>query len=275
MGDSDCMSITRDPKKADEFCFPVFTLITKGDRSLGCGYWLLTLASWPVLYVGISPLLLFPVAKGFEVGGLMDLVSPIWVDWLTAVLFGALLVTELAFLPETLYPRNHMLSIERPTTTQNGRRMVHSQTESIELELRRTTTLPFINLRPIPGMRHPKPWDSVVRFGLTFKFPVVVLTVAIFCFAWYWWLLSIITMIPAAYSQFTPSTQGLLFLGLLLGAWTAELFCSGRLSDWLVERLSQKQGAGGVRVAEMRLWLAYPAALLSASKFPPRSRRCY
>jgi hypothetical protein len=138
-----------------------------------------------------------------------------------------------------------------------------------DLKLKRTTTLSFINLKPIPGLRQQKPWDSAVRFGLTFKYPVVVLTVVIFCFAWYWWLLSIITMIPAAYAQYSPSKQGLLFLGLLLGASTAELLCSGTLSDWLVDRLSKKQGQRGVRVPEKRLWLAYPSALLSASKFPP------
>ncbi|KAI9810661.1 MAG: hypothetical protein M1827_006120 [Pycnora praestabilis] len=151
------------------------------------------------------------------IGGFMNIVGQFWVDWLTAILFAALLVVEVAFLPETLYPRNHMLS-RMPLGTgagdieKTGRKM----SSAGEVDLKRTTKLPFINVKPVPGMRHPKPWDSF----------------------------------------------GLLFLGLLLGTLFSEVFCSGRLSDWLVARLTKQNG--GVRVAEMRLWLAYPAALLSA-----------
>jgi hypothetical protein len=72
-------------------------------------------------------------------------------------------------------------------------------------------------------------------------------------------------MIPAAYSDFMPTKQGFLFTGLLLGTWFAELFCSRTLSDWIVRKLTAQNG--GERVAEMRLWLAYPGALLSASEF--------
>jgi hypothetical protein len=194
-----------------------------------------------------------------EVGGLIDIVSPFWVDWLTAIVFAALLIMELAFLPETLYPRKYMLSQKVPPPT-------CGKCDSAEqVELRRTNNLPFINFQPIPGMRHPKPWDSMVRFFFTFRYPVVVLSAGIFCFAWYWWVLSVITFIPAAYAQHSPQAQGLMFIGLLSGSWFAELFCSGGLSDWIVQRLSKKNG--GVQVAETRLWLAYPAALLSASKF--------
>jgi hypothetical protein len=200
-----------------------------------------------------------------EVGGLIDVVSPFWVDWFTAILFGALLIMELAFLPETLYPRKYMLSKTVPSPTCSK----CSNTEQVELK--RTTNLSLLNFQPIPGMRHPKPWDSMLRFLLTFRYPVVVLSSGVFCFAWYWWVLSVVTFIPAAYAQYSPSIQGLMFVGLLLGSWFAELFCSGRLSDWIVQRLSQKNG--GVQVAEIRLWLAYPAALLSASKFSASKTR--
>ena len=61
-----------------------------------------------------------------------------------------------------------------------------------------------------------------------------------------------------------PAIQGLMFLGLLLGSWFAEIFCSGRLSDWIVQKLNKKNE--GTQIAERRLWLAYPAAILSASK---------
>jgi hypothetical protein len=192
---------------------------------------------------------------------LIDIVGPIWIDWLTAILFGVLLILELVFLPETLYPRNYSLRMMAPTHAGPG------PLNAAETQVKRTTDLSFINLAPIPGVRYPKPWDPLIRFGLTFKFPLVALPVGIFCFTWYWWVLSIVTLIPAAYSKHSPSAQGLLFLGLLLGTWFAELFCSGRLGDWLVQRLSKKNE--GVRVAEMRLWLAYPAAFLSASTFSP------
>jgi hypothetical protein len=135
--------------------------------------------------------------------------------------------------------------------------------KSKSIELKRTTDLAFNNLTLIPGMKHLKLWDSIIRFGLTFKFSVVTLTVVLFCFLWYWWIMSIITLIPAAYAQYSPSIQGLLFSGLL-GTWFSELFCSGRLSDWLVQRLSN--GNGGAQVPERRLWLVYPAAFFGTSK---------
>ena len=198
----------------------------------------------------------------------MDLVSAAWIDWLTVILFGALLILELAFMSETLYPRNLMLS-RMPMTVSDAvttdiEKMSRKRSNAMDVDLKRTKNLPFLNFKPVPGMRHPKAWDSVIRFILTFKFPVVVFAVLIYCFAWYWWILSIITMIPAAYVQYSPQIQGLLFIGLLLGTLSSEIFCSGRLSDWLVLRLTRRNN--NVRVAEMRLWLAYPAALLSASR---------
>lgn len=126
----------------------------------------------------------------------------------------------------------------------------------------RTTSLPFITFYPVPGMPHPKPWSAVTRFCLTFQLPVVVIAVIGFSFTWYWWILSIITMEPEAYSEYTPLIQGLLFLGLVLGTFISELCCSGRLSDYIVMRLTKRND--NVRVPEMRLWLAYPAILMTA-----------
>lgn len=202
------------------------------------------------------------------IGGFIDLVSPEWIQWLTAIMFALLLVLELAFMSETLYPRNYMLNrmpMAADTDHTDIERLDQEKADANKVDLKRTKTLFFLNCKPIPGMRHPKPWDSVLRFVLTFKYPVVVVGVLIYCFAWYWWILSIITMLPAAYVQYSPQIQGLLFLGLLLGTLFSEIFCSGRLSDLIVLRLAKKNG--GVRLPEMRLWLAYPAALLSASKF--------
>lgn len=204
------------------------------------------------------------------IGGFMDLVSPEWIQWLTAIMFAFLLVLELVFMSETLYPRNYMLS-RMPMAADSDQtdieKLDSEKADTNQVSIKRTKKLFFVNLKPVPGMRHPKPWDSVLRFVLSFKYPVVVIGVVVYCFAWYWWILSIITMLPAAYVQYSPQIQGLLFLGLLLGTLFSEVFCSGRLSDMIVLRLAKKNG--GVRVPEMRLWLAYPAALLSASKLTP------
>jgi hypothetical protein len=69
-------------------------------------------------------------------------------------------------------------------------------------------------------------------------------------------------MEPAAYIDYKLQVQGLFFIGLIVGIVLAEIFCSGRLSDWVVRRLASKNG--GERVPEMRLWLGYPAAVTSS-----------
>lgn len=207
-------------------------------------------------------------------GGYVDLVDQYWIQWFTAILFAIILVAEIAFLPETLYPRNYML-VRMPYTT--GAEAVDIEktdrraSVATDVELRRTSNLPFINITPVPGLIHPKPWDSLIRFGMTWKFVAVSIAVFTYCFTWYWWILSVITLIPSAYVQYSPQSQGLLFIGLILGTLFSEVFCSGTLSDIIVTRLAKRNG--GVRVAEMRLWLAYPAALLSGSTYHPTDLR--
>lgn len=73
---------------------------------------------------------------------------------------------------------------------------------------------------------------------------------------------SISTLVPDAYINDSPRTQGLLLIGLLVGLLFAEVVCSGHLSDKLMSHLARKNG--GVRVPEMRLWLGYPAAVVSS-----------
>ncbi|KAH6687165.1 major facilitator superfamily domain-containing protein [Plectosphaerella plurivora] len=183
------------------------------------------------------------------IGGFVDLAGPGWIQWLTAILLGVILAAEVAFLPETLYPRDLMLSrtVEKTTTTP---------------EVPRTKSLSYVNVAPVPGMKHPKIWDTLVRFGMTFRFAVVPIAIITYCFGWYWWVLSVITMIPVAYETFSPQSQGLLFIGLIIGTLVSEVFCSGRLSDWLVVRLASRPGA--TKNPEMRIWLVYPAAIITA-----------
>ncbi|GJC83679.1 hypothetical protein ColLi_06517 [Colletotrichum liriopes] len=69
-------------------------------------------------------------------------------------------------------------------------------------------------------------------------------------------------MIPVAYIGHSPQIQGLFFIGLIVGTLVSKIFFSGKLSDWLVVRLAKRNGGG--KTAEMRMWLAYPAALLTS-----------
>lgn len=199
-------------------------------------------------------------------GGFIDLVDQFWIQWFTAILFAAILIAEIAFLPETLYPRNYML-VRMPFASDAAGKVDLEKTErrasvATDVGLKRTTKLPFINVKPVPGLVAPKPWDSLIRFCFTWKFFAVSIAVFTYCFTWYWWILSIITFMPSAYIQYSPQIQGLLFIGLILGTLFSEILCSGALSDKIVARLAKKNS--GMRIPEMRLWLAYPAALLSA-----------
>lgn len=199
-------------------------------------------------------------------GGFLNIVSPEWIQWFTAILFGVLLGLEILFMPETLYPRNSMLK-QLPMVTASDdatmdiEKVGRRRSDASIVNLPRTKKLPYVNYKPVPGMRHPKLWDSALRFILTFKFLAVTICVFTYCFMWYWWVLSVITMLPAAYLDYTPQIQGLLFIGLLLGTLFAELFLGGRLSDYVCAKLAKKNG--GVRMPEMRLWLIYPAGVLS------------
>jgi MFS family permease len=202
-------------------------------------------------------------------GGFLDLVSLQWIQWFSAIIFATLLLLELAFMPETLFPRNHMLAqmpmvgSDDDSNTADLEKVGRKRSDATEVALRRTKNLPFLNVKPVPGMRHPKPWDSLTRFFQTFKFPVVVIALFGYCFMWYWFLLSVIIFEPVAYMQYSVQIQGLLFIGLLLGTVFAEIFCSGALSDLISKRMAKKRGHS-IRLPEDRLWLTYPAAAMSA-----------
>lgn len=210
------------------------------------------------------------------VGGFITLVNQFWVQWLTAIIFGVLLVAEVFFLPETLYPRSLMLS-RLPTTTDGSEKAPDPQHDDYPA---RTRALPFINLKPVPGMYMSrnvnvprnstnvhtgvgaqKPYDALFYFFKTWSYPNVVISVFFYSFAFYWWILSVVTYLPVAYIQYQPQIQGLLFLGLILGTLFSEVLCSGTLSDFIVTKLAKKNN--DVRVAEMRLWLMYPSILLA------------
>jgi hypothetical protein len=80
----------------------------------------------------------------------------------------------------------------------------------------------------------------------------------------YWWIMSVVTYLPIAYPAYKPQIQGLLYIGIILGTLFSEILCSGTLGDWIVLRLARRNK--NVRVAEMRLWMAYPAAVITAGE---------
>ncbi|KAL2258618.1 hypothetical protein VTK26DRAFT_8018 [Humicola hyalothermophila] len=225
------------------------------------------------------------------IGGFVNMAGFRWIQWLAAILFGLILVAELLLLPETLYPRHRMLEERRGRTRGAGagkaaeaastgshrlddeeKTMMVANANAVVpgdtgahiagLGLRMTKTLPFLNVTPLAGIMHPRPYDTILRFVKTFKYAVVPLAIMTYCFGWYWWVLSVVTLVPVAYETYSPQIQGLLYLGLIVGTLLSEVFCSGRLSDWIVIRLAKSNH--NQKTAEMRLWLAYPAAVLTA-----------
>ncbi|KAL5403204.1 hypothetical protein PMIN03_010079 [Paraphaeosphaeria minitans] len=202
------------------------------------------------------------------IGGFIGLVSHTWIQWLCVILFGAILVAEIAFLPETLYPRNFMLAQESSgaaiAVIDDEKRGSAEGIDNMASKdaVNRTKKLAFLNIKPVPALKHPKPWDSLLRFLMMFKFLAVTITTMVFCYGWYWFILAVTTMFPVAYAQYSPQIQGLLFLGLIIGSLVSELFFSGALSDRIV--LKAAKANNGIRTAESRLWLAYPAILLTS-----------
>jgi hypothetical protein len=264
----------------------IYSLNMSAGKSSAYGYWRLTLdfcLGLPVSLNNSQHCWGYANHCNCPVGGFLNLVSAAWINWFNAILFAVLLVLEVFFMPETLYPRQKVLLqanvVEgKPPLGADVEKQAIADKSSIHQafsggipseDLPRTKKLPFVNFVPVPGMRHPKPWDSITRFVLTFQFPVIVIGVLGYSFVWYWWILSVITMVPAAYVSYSPLIQGLLFLGLFLGTIISEICCSGRLSDYIVEKLAKQNG--GVRVAEMRLWLAYPAILITAGEYFDKS----
>lgn len=150
------------------------------------------------------------------IGGFIQVVDYKWVQWLTAILFGIVLVAELLFMPETLYPRDFMLAAtaraasapaasstettdgtvdekkgvlsepsEKPSAASEAGQPVPELPAEVAA-IKRTKTLPYVNVLPVPALKYPKPWDSVIRFLKTFKFVVLPISIGVFCFGWYW-----------------------------------------------------------------------------------------
>ncbi len=139
------------------------------------------------------------------IGGFVNAAGYQWIQWLSAILFGVVLLAEVFFLPETLYPRHLMLAATRKPGDEKS--LAGSHTPGVA-DLRKTKKLPFANVAPLPGIQHPKLYDTAIRFIKTFKYIVVPLSVMTYCFGWYWWVLSVATLVPVAYASYAANIQG-------------------------------------------------------------------
>lgn len=117
------------------------------------------------------------------IGGFVDLAGFVWIQWLTAILFAVILVLEFFFLPETLYPRDLMLSSRTTADSTHSNEKIAAPSISEEA-VPRTKALPFINVKPLPGMKHPNITSTILRFVKTFKYFVVPIAVITYCFGW-------------------------------------------------------------------------------------------
>ncbi|KAJ0115607.1 hypothetical protein J7T55_010430 [Diaporthe amygdali] len=183
-------------------------------------------------------------------GGFVADKAPNWMQLHVLILFSVLILLQAAFVPETLYPRAAIL--ENPEIISNKDDL-----------LRRTTQLPFLTFRAIPGVQHPAPWQTVVDFFRIFALPIIAIPIITFSLSLYWWIISVETMVPVAYANYSIIGQGLLFLGLIVGTLTAEILFSGWVGDLIVGKLST--GRGIARTPEMRIWLAYPGIIMFAA----------
>lgn len=146
------------------------------------------------------------------IGGFVNLAGYAWIQWLSAIIFGVILLAEVAFLPETLYPRDLMHSETNGSVIGADPNNEKAQTTTSipdQTIVRRTKGLPIWNVAPVPGVLHPQLYDTITRFFMTFKFLVVSISVITYCFGWYWWVLSVVTLIPIAYPTYSPESQGL------------------------------------------------------------------
>ncbi|TVY91959.1 putative transporter [Lachnellula willkommii] len=186
---------------------------------------------------------------GGVIGGLLA-TSGEWVAYHVTILFAVLFLTQCFFLPETLYPREAVILSES------------GQLQSLPVDIPRTLQLGYLSVKKVPGVPHPKPWMTAVQFLRLFNYPTIVISVMSYCFFQYWWVTSVTTLVPDAYATDAPNIQGAKLLGLLIGLLAAEVLCSGALSDKIMVILTRRNN--GKRVPEMRLYLGFPAAVISS-----------
>ncbi|KAF2019827.1 major facilitator superfamily transporter [Aaosphaeria arxii CBS 175.79] len=182
------------------------------------------------------------------ISGFTALANQYWAGYHVVIAFAIPLCYEMFFMRETLYPRQLILDRE--------------QAQQDISDIKRTTDIRFWHITKIPGVNHPPAYQNIIHFFKLLEHPRLLCAILPFVFLLYWWIMSLLTMVPAAYATYSVQAQGLMFLGLAIGLIGAELLISGRLSDVIVSRLALRNN--GVRTPEMRLYLGYPAIVLGA-----------
>jgi hypothetical protein len=87
------------------------------------------------------------------------------------LVFGVLLIVMLLFLPETGYPAKLPPYAAQPNSPPTN--------DSTLIK-----PLPWLNLRTLPGLNRPKPWDSTLHFFRLFAFPNIAITIMFYCWTW-------------------------------------------------------------------------------------------
>lgn len=154
------------------------------------------------------------------VGGFVNIAGYTWIQWLSAILLSVILLLELIFLPETLYARD-LLYLQTQETTPAATEQplddkranfasstINISTSTTPRYVPRTRRLSMFNIKPLQGTQHPKPYDTLIRFLKSFQLTVVPITIVTYCFGWYWWVLSIVTLVPVAYPTYSTEIQG-------------------------------------------------------------------
>ncbi|CZR57085.1 uncharacterized protein PAC_06974 [Phialocephala subalpina] len=176
---------------------------------------------------------------GGLVGGFLATVDQYWIAYHVTMPFAVLLAFRTNPSPRNIISKTLVFLSEQCSTPQK-------EGPKVEVgSIQKTKELGFLNFRKVPRLPHPKrpehPWICLLPL-----------------------LMGLLCPDHGASSilQLQLQIQGLFFLGLIVGVVSVEIFCSGRLSDWSVRRLTLKNG--GERLPEMRLWLGYPAAAVSS-----------
>jgi MFS family permease len=146
------------------------------------------------------------------IGGFVNMAGYQWIQWLSAILFGVILLAEVFFLPETLYPRQLMLGATQGAAVMipasGDEKAILATSPPKHLTVQKTKQLPFVNLFPLPAIKHPRLYDTAFRFIQTFRYMVVPVSIVTYCFGWYWWVLSVVTLVPVAYEAYAAHIQG-------------------------------------------------------------------
>ncbi|KAG8908080.1 hypothetical protein FRB99_000524 [Tulasnella sp. 403] len=184
-----------------------------------------------------------------DAGLLLGLVP---MPFIPILIFGLLVFSFLVFLPETAFPRQ---SIQQEEAA--GKAFGIPDPTNVEPDEERTRLR--LNLRRIPGLVTPRPWDYILRFFHMFTFPNVAVSTILYAWGWmgtFYFALALVNTPPHDGDQRTS-----FHVGLVGGIFLSEIFFSGTLSDIIVKYITKRRKIP--RNPEMRLWLMWPAGVLS------------